>query len=127
MDTVATQEAEASSRTLARWGSLAAAVVFGAAFFTDERLDSAIVQTNALEIGLIVTVFVGYALAWAERLEALGSLIAVAAIVAVFVNSYCVSGSQISAAFALVGLPALVHLTAVVLHGRIARTPAPQA
>lgn len=119
-----TKETEFTTRSIARWGSLAAALLFGIVFVADMftvttgKLRWELISNNAVQIALILAVFVGYALAWTVRYEVLGSAIAVLAIVVVFVYHLLIQEIPLSYAFAWVGVPALFHLIAVLLHKR---------
>ena len=112
------QEAESVTRSIARWASVAAAIIFGMAFVTDRALSWHTVASQVVQVGLIVTMFVGYALAWTKRFEVHGSVIALVSMIAAYVI-YMVafeSPPPPDLFFLAVGLPALVHLLAVVLH-----------
>ena len=84
MESVDIQEAELVTRSVARWGSAAAAIIFGVAFATDKTLSWDIASGQAVQIGMIVAIFAGYTLAWTKKYEALGSLIALAAIIGIY-------------------------------------------
>lgn len=113
-DTTPIKEAESVTRSIARWGSAAAAVIFGLAFVTDETMNAHIASGQAVHIALVVAIFVGYALAWMERFELLGSVIAIAAMTGVYV--YCGKDARPNPFFLAVAAPALFHLAAVVFH-----------
>ena len=119
MKTHSIEEAESVTRSIARWGSVAAATIFAIAFLTDEtRTWSVIFQPEAARIALIVGIFVGYALALTRRFEVLGSAIALLALCGVYVMSGAISDPVAAPApiFLAVGAPALFHLAAVMLH-----------
>lgn len=111
-------DSESFTRRLARWGSVAAAMLFALAFATER--DHNVFESPDLfaYTACVVAVFVGYALAWSPRGELVGSLLAIVATVA----AYCVvtppGYTPISPAFLLVALPAALHFAAVVIHGR---------
>ena len=119
---------EPVTRSTARWSSAAAAIIFCTAFITDERLSWNVVSGPPDQIGLMVTLFVlfaGYALAWTKRYEVLGSVIALVSMIAAYVVCYILCRLLYggfctldlpSPFFLAVGLPALIHLVAVVLH-----------
>ena len=119
-DTV--KEAELVTRNIARWGSLVAAIIFGVAFVTDERLSWEIVVGQADQIALMVAVFVGYALAWTQRFEALGSVIVVVAVVALCTVFWVKSDMPPDPFLLGVAAPALFHLGAVTLRRYAKRT-----
>ena len=104
------------TRSIARWGSAAAAVIFGIAFVTDRALSWHVVSPQVVQVGLIVAMFVGYAMAWARRREALGSVIALASMIAAFVVYAVANYPPPNLFFLAVGAPALFHLIAVILH-----------
>ena len=110
------QEAESVTRSIARWGSIVAAIIFAVAFVTDRRLSWELVAGQALQIALVVSIFVGYGLALTERFEVLGSVIALAAIVVICVLCWVKAAFLPSPFFLAVGLPALFHLGAIALH-----------
>jgi len=119
MNTASIQETELVTRSIARWGSAAAAIIFGVAFATDNLLDWHIVSSQFVHILLVVTIFVGYAIAWTKRFEVLGSVIALAAMIGVFVyvlSQGVPSFPEPAPIFLAVGAPALFHLVAVMLH-----------
>ena len=119
-------EAESVTRSIARWGSAAAAIIFGVGFVTDRALSWQIVSLQLLPIGFIVIMFAGYALAWTKRFEALGSVIALISTIAACVSLMLAipppplgvpSHSRLFfLPFLAVGVPALVHLVAIALH-----------
>ena len=118
MNAATIREAETVTRSIARWGSAAAAIIFGIGFVTDRALSWNVVAPQVVQVGLIVTMFVGYAVAWTKRFEVLGSVIALFSMIAAYViNMVAFHGPPPPSLFFLaVGLPALVHLLAVVLH-----------
>ena len=116
MTTATVKETEFLTRSIARWGSVAAAIVFGATFLTDKFRTWEMMSDQAVQIALIVAVFVGYALAWTKRFEVSGSVIALAAIVGVYLNSFSPTVHPPHPIFLAVGAPALFHLVAVVMH-----------
>ena len=118
MNAVTFQEAESVTRSIARWASAAAALIFGIAFVTDRALSWNAVAPQVVQVGLIVTMFVGYALAWTKRFEVLGSVIALISMVSAYVI-YMVAfryPPPPGLFFLAVGLPAVVHLLTVLLH-----------
>lgn len=119
MTTTSIQETELVTRTIARWGSAAAALIFGIAFLTDKGLYWSIVCGQFVQILLVVTIFFGYALAWKMRFEVLGSLIALAAMLGVVAYGWTQAAQGTfgpGPLFLVVGVPALLHLVAVMLH-----------
>lgn len=116
MNATAIQETESVTRTIARWGSAVAAVVFGVAFITDKHLSLQIVSLQLVPIALIVAIFAGYALAWTKRYEAVGSVIALLSVIGAYVAYKLLNPPAVTPFFLGVGLPALFHLVAVVLH-----------
>jgi hypothetical protein len=122
MNATTIHEAEFVTRSIARWGSAAAAIIFGLAFITDPALTRDRVFDSAVPIGLTVAIFAGYALAWTERFETLGSVIALVSMIAAYLAHVQVMYGgflpvYLPNPFVLaVGIPALIHLVAVVLH-----------
>ncbi len=122
MNAITIHESETVTRSIARWGSAAAAIIFGVAFVSDQPWAWYTFSVVALPTGLIVAMFAGYALACTKRYEVLGSVIAVVSMIAAYV-AYMVPivgnllpGFTPNPIFLAVGLPALIHLVAVVLH-----------
>ena len=120
MDATTIYESETVTRSIARWGSAVAAIMFGVAFVTDGALSWHIVSSQAVQIGLIVAIFAGYALALTKRFEALGSVLVLVCMIAVYVI-YMVPLALTNAPppslwFLVIGTPALFHLMAIVLH-----------
>lgn len=109
-------ETELFTRSIARWGSVAAAVIFGAAFATDHTLDWSIVAGQYMHILLAFGIFAGYVLAWTKRFEVFGSVVALVSILAIFLYTYYTKGFVPSLSLLAVGAPALLHIVAVVLH-----------
>jgi hypothetical protein len=68
-------------------------VIFGLAFVTDENLSLHVASGQAIHIALVAAIFVGYALAWMERFEVLGSVIAIAAMIGVCPSCTCLTWS----------------------------------
>lgn len=118
MNAATIRETETVTRSIARWGSLAAAVVLGVGFATDERLSWSVATSNLPTIGLMVVMFVGYAIAWTERFEVAGSLIAVAAMIAIAIYTFMVIETAPDYFPLALGIPALFHLVAVAFHKR---------
>ena len=120
MNATAIHESEIVTRSIARWGSAAAFIIFGVAFVTDRALSWHIVSTQVVQIGLIVAIFAGYALALTKQTEALGSVIAllctIAAYVAYMVALALMNNPPPKLFFFALGVPALFHLVAMVLH-----------
>jgi hypothetical protein len=116
MNATVIRETEFVTRTIARWGSAAAALIFGVAFLTDHTVSWSMVTVQYAHVVLALAIFAGYALAWSKRFEVLGSVLAVAAIVALFIVGNMHVGYTASPIFLAVGAPALLHLVAVVLH-----------
>jgi len=113
---------EPMTRSIARWGSAAATIVFGTAFVTDKTLSWDFVSGSPVQIGLIVTlfaIFVGYALAWTKRFEVLGSAIAIVSMTAVYAVFLATGNVPPNPFFVVVGTPALFYLIAIVLHHNI--------
>ena len=116
MNTAYVEEAESVTRSIARWGSAAAAIVFGVAFATDRSLNWDFFSGQSAHIGLTVVIFAGYALALTKQFEVLGSAIARLAIVGLYLYGLLPSVQAPNAIFLAVGAPALFHLVAVALH-----------
>ena len=116
MNTTAIRETEFVTRTIARWGSAAAALIFGIAFLTDHTLHWGMITSQYVHIVLALAIFAGYAMAWSQRFEVLGSVLAVVAIGARYVVGNMHAGYTAAPIFLAVGAPALLHLVAVVLH-----------
>ncbi|MEO0531676.1 MAG: hypothetical protein AAF266_14040 [Planctomycetota bacterium] len=117
MNATRLREIERSSRQVACWGSLAAAVLWAGCWVVDSAWSAP--QSIDLAVYSVATValFVGYAVAWRRRWEASGSFIAVAAIaVAYFTMSVGPWWTPPHPAMLLVALPAVLHLVAVALH-----------
>lgn len=112
------RETETVTRSIARWGSVAAAVVLGIGFVTDEILNWTIATSNLPTISLVAVMFVGYAIAWTERFEVVGSLIALAAMIAIAVYTLAVVGKAPDYFPLALGIPAVFHLVAVAFHKR---------
>lgn len=85
MRTTILNRAENLARSIARWGSVVAALVFGVGFVTDPALSWHVVSAQLLLIGLNAALFFGSALAWVQRSEVLGSVFAVFSTIAVYV------------------------------------------
>jgi len=115
MNRAQVQEAETLSRSIAKWGSVAAAVIFAISFVTDRNLSWHLVAGQAVQIALVVSIFVGYGLALTKRFEALGSVIAIAAILIMCLLCWRLNFLP-SPFFLAVGAPALFHLGAIALH-----------
>ena len=115
-------ETELVTRSIARWGSVAAAIIFGIAFVTDKTLHWDIVAGQFMHILLALGIFVGYALALTSRFEVFGSVIALASMLGILLYSQIVNGFVPSLIFLAVGAPALFHLVAVVLHRAVLRS-----
>jgi hypothetical protein len=118
MNATAIHESETVTRSIARWGSAVAAIMFGVAFVTDSALSWHFVTDQLVCIGLIVAIFSGYALALTKKFEALGSVIALVCTIAVHVV-YMVALTNHpppSLWFLVIGTPALFHLMAIILH-----------
>ena len=117
MNTHDIQEVESVSRSIARWASAAAAILFGVAFVTDQTLTWRLVSgAEAVRIVLILGIFFGYALALTKRFEVLGSVVALVAICAIYGLSAVSDRVPPAPIFLVVGAPALFHLVAVALH-----------
>jgi hypothetical protein len=120
MNATTIYESETVTRSIARWGSAVAAIMFGLAFVTDKTLSWQIVSGQVVPIGLIVAMFAFYALAWTKRFEALGSVLALVCMIAVYVIYMVLlallNNHPPSLWFLVVGTPALFHLVAMVLH-----------
>ena len=115
MNATTIHETELMTRSIARWGSVVAAIIFGVAFATDPTLSWHIVSKQIAQIMLISVIFLGYALAWTKRFEVLGSSIALLAMIAVYSVMISTGGSP-ALVFLAVGAPAAFHLLAVILH-----------
>ena len=122
MKAAAIRETELVSRTVAKWGSVAAALVFGVAFVTDKSLHWQYIPNQYVHIVLTLVIFAGYALAWTKRSEVLGSVIALASLVMLFGYAMVSDVAPPPILFA-VGLPALFHLAAVALHRFVVLRP----
>ncbi len=122
MNTRAIREAESVTRSIARWGSGIAAVVFGIAFLVDDTLSWEIISGQAWQIAMVVAIFLGYALAWTERFEITGSAVALAAMFGVCLYTLLNTHAWPDLFFLAVGAPAFFHLVAVGLH-RYTRQP----
>jgi hypothetical protein len=70
--------------------------------------------------------FVGYALAWTPRYEVTGSLITLAAMLAICAYNLGVISKSPDYFPLAVGIPALFHLIAVALHRSATTRPKPQ-
>jgi hypothetical protein len=116
MNATTIHEAESVTRSIARWGSAAAVIIFGLAFVTDKMLSWDIASGQVVQIALILAIFAGYALAWTERFEVLGSVIALVSMIAVFVFYAVKYNYTLDLFFLAIGAPAAFHLVAVVLH-----------
>lgn len=124
MTAQAARQAESMTRWIAQCGSLVAAVLLGLAFCSDSKHDSAFGPVLTAYTGLFVLMVVGYALAWAPQWEAVGSVIALASVLAAF---FVIEGPiHVPYALALlgVGLPAVIHLLACYFHGRLPQAAA---
>ena len=120
MNTTTIYESEIVTRSIARWGSAAAAIIFGLTFVTDRVLSWHVVSQQLIQIGLIVVMFAFYTLAWTKRFETLGSAFAILSMITAYV-AYMVAFERVSNPppsmwFLAVGIPALFHLIAIVLH-----------
>jgi hypothetical protein len=116
MNATLSQEAELITRSVARWGSLTAAVLYGVVWATDKVQDPVLSLDLAVYTTATTLVFVGYALAWREPWEVIGSVLALVATVTAYT---CLSFGPMplpSPLLLLVGVPALLHLLAVGLH-----------
>jgi hypothetical protein len=120
MNATTIHESEIVTRSIARWGSAAAAIIFGVTFVTDRALSWHIISPQVVQIGLIVAMFAFYALAWTKRLEVLGCVIALVSMIAAYVVYMALfdlmDNPPPSLWFLAVGAPALFHLVAIVLH-----------
>ncbi|MEQ8846876.1 hypothetical protein [Botrimarina sp.] len=125
MDAVSSRHAELTTRRLAQWGSVAAAVLFAGAFLTDDKrrlVDPTVIAYTAC----VVLTFVGYAMAWRPRYEVIGSLLAIAGLVAAFFVAQCYEQWWPHVLMLGAAAPAVLHLTAVgwrrARHARVQRT-----
>ena len=116
MSNASIRKCELITRSIARWGSVVAAIMFGIAFLTDKSLSYAIVSGQALQIALVLAVFIGYLLAWKKRHEAIGSLLAIAAVGIYYLWSQVNIDFTLGPFYSVVALPALFHLLAVAFH-----------
>lgn len=116
MNATAIQECESVSRAIARWGSVAAAAIFGIGFLTDEALSYHLVTGNVLQISFILLIFAGYLLAWCNTFEVLGSTLAIAAAFACWIWCQMQCAGSLRPIFFAVAGPALFHLLAVAFH-----------
>ncbi|MGD9637099.1 MAG: hypothetical protein AB7G28_07590 [Pirellulales bacterium] len=116
MKAVAVQECESVARTVAIWGSIAAAFVFGIGFVSDSALSYYLVSGQAVQIALVLLIFLGYWLAWSTRFEVPGSALALAAVVAYWFWCRSYGLGVPSPIFMVVTVPALFHLAAVTMH-----------
>jgi len=119
MNVAAIREAESVTRIIAKWGSVVAALIFGTAFVTDKALTWGLVTGQAAHIGLTLAIFLGYALAWTERFEVQGSLLAVVSMIGMALIGLSPGYESPSPIFFAVGAPALFHLIAVLLHSYV--------
>ena len=118
MNATTIHETESVARFIACLSSAAAVIMFGVAFVTDRALSWHVVSAQLLQIGLILAIFVGYAIAWTKRCEALGSMIALLSMVAAFVSYVVPLSPHVPRHFYFflaVGMPALFHLMAIAL------------
>lgn len=119
-----THRAEVSTRRIAQVGSLVAAVLLGVAFWSDTQHEAGYGPQLVAFTGLVILMLVGYAMAWAPKWEAVGSVIALASVL----GAFCVVDGPIHVPQSLpalgVGLPALIHLLACHFHGRVTRLAA---
>jgi hypothetical protein len=97
---------------VARWGSVVAAVIFGGAFLTDTQLSADLVAGQVLQISLLALMFVGYALAFSSRWETAGSVLALLAAVAAYVQICLMGTMNPSPIYLVIALPAVLHLVA---------------
>jgi len=119
MNAANNHEAESVTRSIARWGSAAAAIIFGTALVTDKALSWDVVSGQWIHIGIlaaIFAIFMGYALAWAKRFEVLGSVIALISMLAVYAIILATRNVPPNPFFLAVGAPAVFHLITIV-HG----------
>ena len=116
MKPTAVRECEAVTREIALWGSAVAAIVFGIGFLTDDALTYTLVTGQVDQIGLVLLIFAGYLLAWKRGYEAIGSVLALAAVGVYW--AWCLIHDEISpdTFFLVVAAPALFHLSAVAFH-----------
>ncbi|QEG34762.1 hypothetical protein [Bythopirellula goksoeyrii] len=109
-------EIEKVNRSIARWGSVVAAILFAVGFLTDPRLSANLVIAEWEQIALILVVFVGYLLAWKNRFELTGSMIALCAMAGYWIwCRMCVNQLPNPIVFMLAA-PALFHVLAVLVH-----------
>ncbi|TWU28473.1 hypothetical protein [Bythopirellula polymerisocia] len=116
MNTSSLSEFETVNRSVARWGSVAAAILFAVGFLTDPRLSANLVIAQWMQILLILLVFVGYLLAWKNRFELSGSILALFAMAGYWIwCRMCVNQLPDPIVFMLAA-PALFHVLAVLFH-----------
>ena len=116
MTTETIHEVETVTRSIARWGSLAAAIIFGVTFALDKTRTTEMIMDQATHIVLAAAIFVGYALAWSQKYEILGSVIALVSLVALCFFCTIAYGALPNLFLLAVGAPAAFHLVAVALH-----------
>lgn len=121
------QDTELFTRSIARWASVAAAVLFGVAFLTDTTLDWAAAAGQSISILLTLAIFAGYALALTKRFELLGSVVALASILAIFLYTHATRGFTPPLSYLVVGAPALLHIVAVALRRSVLSRSAMQS
>lgn len=114
MNSLTLHQCEGVTRSIARWGSVVAAMLFGLAFVTDRTLSYGLFAGHIVQILLVLVVFAGYLLAWRDRFEALGSVLVLAAVGMFYGwNRHSITGSEPTGPYFLaVAVPALFHLLA---------------
>lgn len=116
MKAVAVHECESVARTIAIWGSIAAAIIFAVGFATDRALSYDLVIGQAGQIALVLVMFVGYWFAWSMRYEIVGSIVALVAVAAYWFWCRSYGLGVPYPIFLVVSVPAVFHLAAVALH-----------
>jgi hypothetical protein len=116
MDTTTSNHAESVTRSIAQWGSLIAALIFAVGFLTDSTRSWPLIAGQMVQVGIIGVIFIGYAMAWMERYEVVGSVVVLVGMLGFY--GFCTATTFVTPSwfFLAVGAPALFHLAAVALH-----------
>lgn len=121
MNTASVRETEFMTRSIARWGSLAVAIIFGVAFVTDKSLSWKFLMDQFGHVLLTLTLFAGYVVAWTRRYEVHGSIIAILATLGLYFYELTLNSVWTQSILLVVGLPAVCHLVAVMIHRSVLR------